>query len=369
MKKLLLTGTALLSSSAAFAGGLDRSGQSIGLLFEEGRYVEFSMGLVMPEVGSTSVLAGNNTGTVTESYFLLGGGFRDDINDKLSYAVIFDQPWGANVLYPQPTATTGSFLLGGTGATADSFAITGLLRYKFTDRFSVHGGLRAETVAADVSLGGAVYGPLNGYNAAFSSSTGFGYAVGGAYEIPDIALRVALTYNSEISHDLDTVETTFLGVIPGVTTVVLPQSVNLDFQTGIMADTLLFGSVRWVNWNGFDVTPGGLLGISGESLVEYTDDYYTTNIGIGRRFSDTWSGAIEVGYEGAVGGVSSPLSPSDGYWSLGVGGSYTRDNTKISAGVRAVMPGSTIVAVGGTPYAEMGDGMAIAVGMSVGYSF
>lgn len=365
MKKILLAGTALLSTTTAHAGGLDRSGQSIALLFETGGYVETSIALVMPNIGSTSVVFGSNTGNVTQNYITLGGGFKNDINAKMSYAVIFDQPYGADVLYP----TTGSFLVGGTSAVANSFAVTGLLRYKMSDRFSLHGGVRAQSISADVTLSGAAYGILSGYTAAFSNSTAFGYVAGGAYEIPDIALRVALTYNSEISHDVDTTETGFFGSVASSTNIVTPQSVNLDFQTGIMADTLLFGTVRWVNWNGFDVTPATLLAISGGSLVEYTSDYLTTNIGIGRRFSDTWSGAIQIGYEGAAGGLSSPLSPSDGFWSLGVGGSYTKDAMKISAGIRAVAPGSTVIGIGGSPLAQMDDGTVYGLGVKVGYSF
>ncbi len=368
MKKLLLSGTALLSATTAFGAGLDRSGQSIALLFKDGGYVESSIGLVFPNIGSTSIVLGNNTGNATQNYLLLGGGFKADINEKLSYAVIFDQPYGADLLYPSPTLTTGSALIGGTSAVADTFAITGLMRYKLNDRFSLHGGVRAQTISADVGLAGFAYSlvGLDGYTASFASNTAFGYALGGAFEIPDIALRVALTYNSEISHDTDSLES---GVVAATTTIVTPQSVNLDFQTGIMADTLLFGTVRWVNWNGFDVTPPALFAGTGASLVEYTSDYITTNIGIGRRFTDTWSAAIQLGYEAPAGGLSSPLSPSDGFWSVGVGGTYTMANTEITAGISAIKPGGTTIGIGGSPLAEMDDGIAYGLGVKVGYSF
>ena len=56
----------------------------------------------------------------------------------------------------------------------------------------------------------------------------------------------------------------------GKTTITTPQSVNLDFQTGIMADTVAFANVRWVNWKDFSIQPykfgkvseavGGLVG-------------------------------------------------------------------------------------------------------------
>ena len=44
---------------------------------------------------------------------------------------------------------------------------------------------------------------------------------------------------------------------PSITTtdVETPQSVQLDFQTGVAPKTLVFGYVRWVDWTEFDVTP------------------------------------------------------------------------------------------------------------------
>ena len=50
MKKLIMTAAAMGLAGSAFAGGIDRSGQSIDVLFEEGRHLEFSIGMVNPDV-------------------------------------------------------------------------------------------------------------------------------------------------------------------------------------------------------------------------------------------------------------------------------------------------------------------------------
>jgi hypothetical protein len=51
MKKFTGAGIALLlGTTAAYAGGMDRSGQSITALFEEGTYAEISFGSVSPDV-------------------------------------------------------------------------------------------------------------------------------------------------------------------------------------------------------------------------------------------------------------------------------------------------------------------------------
>ena len=73
MQKLIMSCSALaLSSVAAFAGGIDRSGQPIGTLFEEGNYFELGYGQIRPSVKGTYVPAagGFATGEVLNNYDL-----------------------------------------------------------------------------------------------------------------------------------------------------------------------------------------------------------------------------------------------------------------------------------------------------------
>ncbi len=107
---------------------------------------------------------------------------------------------------------------------------------------------------------------FSGYTMETSTETDFGYVVGGAWERPDIAARVSLTYHSEIEHDFEADEN---GASTDFSTTT-PQSLTLEGQTGVAADTLLFGSVRWVNWSEFDISPVNFgLASGGGSLVDY----------------------------------------------------------------------------------------------------
>ena len=376
-RHVMLSALFVTATGPAFAGALDRSGQSVSIIFEEGRRVELSFGFVAPDGSGEDLppFAGTDSGDVLENYFQFGAAYKADINNQLSYALIYDQPFGADTMYPDGD----SAYFGGTLAKASSHALTGVLRYKFNDNVSVHGGLRAQSVQADVELRGAAYGAappggFNGYNVYLDREWGFGYLLGGAYERKDIALRVALTYNSSISYDLDTEEEFGpLGTIESETTIETPQSVNLEFQTGIMADTLLFGAVRWVDWSEFDVTPeffdANVPG--GGALVEYDDDIITYTLGVGRRFTDQWSGAVQVGYEKAGDKLVSPLGPTTGNFSLGVGATYTMDNMEITGGIRHVWLGDADPETG-TPdvaRAEFRDNTAIAAGLKIAYTF
>ena len=58
MKNVFATASILaLDASGALAGGIDRSGQDIGILFENGGCIELTFGVVMPSV-SGSVAGG-----------------------------------------------------------------------------------------------------------------------------------------------------------------------------------------------------------------------------------------------------------------------------------------------------------------------
>ena len=142
-------------------------------------------------------------------------------------------------------------------------------------------------------------------------------------------------------------------------------------QSGIAADTLLFGSVRWVEWSEFDISPtqyGTLTG--GKALVSYDSDTISYSLGLGRKFNDQWSGAVTLGYEAPTGGFASNLGPTDGYWSIGFGSSYTKDTMKITAGIRHVSIGDADTTLGAnTAAGHFSGNSALGAGIKVGFSF
>ena len=346
--QMMIAGLTVCASGAAFAGGVERSAQSVAILFEEGRHVELSFGHFAPSVSGTR--AGTASGDMASSYTTVSLGYKMDIGDRMNLALILDQPIGANVAYP---AGTG-YLLQGTTAELTSSAITALLRYKFDNNVSVYGGLRHETVKGVVSL------PFIDYTLTTNNDTELGYVVGVAWEKPEIAARVALTYNSAITHSLDSVEGG--DATEGFDTEV-PQSVNLDFQTGVAKDTLLFGSVRWQEWSAFDIDPPNYPFAS--PLVSYASDRVTYTVGIGRRFNDQWSAAVTASYEDPDGQVTGNLGPTDGFASVGLAATYTMDKLKITGGLRYVDIGDAITTVAG----DFQDNSGVGVGLRIAYSF
>ncbi|WP_374376755.1 hypothetical protein [Tabrizicola sp.] len=349
MKRLMWATTALVAvTTGAHAGGVERSSQSVAILFEQGRYAELSFGHFSPTVEGSLGGGALQSGDMAGSYNSWSLGYKMDIGDRMALAMILDQPIGANVNYPTGTG----YPLGGSTAEITSSAITALLRYKFENNVSVYGGLRYETVHGEVALAG-------GYTMSTNHDSELGYVVGVAWEKPEIAARIALSYNSAITHSLDSTE---MGVVHDTFDTEIPQSVNLEFQTGIAKDTLLFGSIRWVDWTVFNISPPNF---PLNPLVDYASDRVTYNLGIGRRFNENWAGAVTLGYEKADGEITGNLGPSDGMKSIGLAATYTMDNMKITGGIRYVDIGDATTSIG----ANFTGNSGVGVGIKIGYTF
>jgi long-subunit fatty acid transport protein len=218
---------------------------------------------------------------------------------------------------------------------------------------------------------GAAVGDKSGYSISSTKDSSIGYVVGVAFEKPEIAMRVALTYHSKVSHDVPIVET--VGGVASPTTTLsaeTPESLNLDFQTGIAENTLLFGTVRHVKWTQTKLTPPiyYVYTGSGLDLKKFTSNTTSYSLGLGRKFSDQWSAAVTYGAESAEGTAGSPLGPTDGYKKLGLGVTYTGEQASITLGIQKVNMGDTS-AVAGALSAEMADNTALITAVKIGYKF
>ncbi len=372
MKGIALTAAAIaLTTTAGFAGGIDRSGQNISVLFEEGNHVKLGFLAANPDVPSTTAFATQSAVDFTSFSFAL----KKQINEKLSFAVIVDEPFGADIRYTDgPLGSLGLAVAAGAmakglpathpvvttlsadpngRALVDSKAFTFLGRYEFGNGFSVHGGLRAEEVSGEIL---SSPGLLNA-----KSDFDFGGVAGVAYERPDIALRVALTYNTAITHEL----TGTHNLAPTTGSVRIPDSLNLRFQTGIAANTLLFGSVRHMYWKG--TTLSTTQGATTTDWVTFAEDSTTYELGIGRKLNENWSIAATFGYEEGASTGTTFLAPTGTSKSVGLGATYTRDNYKITAGVKYITFDDKTVT--SAPLSATFNGHAVAAGMSLDFTF
>ncbi len=373
MRKALLQACAMcVGATGAYAGGLDRSGQGVNILFEEGSAVQLRLGYASPSVSGEQF--GVDSGNVTNSFFSPGLAYKHAFNDRLDFALIYDQPFGADVEYAAnyPLSLNPLTPFGGRTdvlrAKADTDAISAVLRYKFEGGFSAIAGVRGQRASLDVAVPAA-----GGYQTTSDDEIDFGYLVGVAWERPEIAARVSLVYNSKITHNFGLVES-FNAPPPPVPVpvvslntedeVITPQSVNLDFQTGVAPKTLVFGSIRWVDWPQAVLAPPAYVGITGSNLVDYDDDTFTYTLGVGYQFSEEFSGAVSAGYEASSGTPVSNLGPTDGFWSIGVGGTYSFEQAQLSGAIRYTDIGDATTTTGG----EFTGNSAWSVGLQLTYA-
>lgn len=121
----------------------------------------------------------------------------------------------------------------------------------------IYGGPQMQRLTGEVHLRGAAYGPMTGYDANIGADMGYGWVAGAAYHKPEIALKAALTYRSKIDHERSIAETIPVTGYQNSQNfkATLPDSWNLDFQTGINPTTLLSAKVRYVPWSDFAIRP------------------------------------------------------------------------------------------------------------------
>lgn len=239
-----------------------------------------------------------------------------------------------------------SKVTGATNVSISSQNFTGLLGVKLGEKknIQIYGGPTIQRLEGDVHLRGNAYKTASGYDANITRDTAYGWMAGIAYLKPEIALKAALTYRSEIDHDVNTTENLpargAAGVGTNEITVTTPKSVNLDFQTGINPTTLLTAKARWVPWSDFAIKPKIYGSASGLNLVSYDDDAWTAEVGLGKKLSPQLAISGAVGYDSGAGNPITSLGPVEGNWNVGLGAKYNlTPEWAISGGVKYLMFG------------------------------
>lgn len=253
----------------------------------------------------------------------------------------------------QTGAATASFVnnnlsqvTGATNVSISSQNFTGLLGVKLGEKknIQIYGGPTIQRLEGDVHLRGDAYKTASGYDASIARNTDYGWMAGIAYLKPEIALKAALTYRSEIDHDVNVTENLpalgAAGVGTNEITITTPKSVNLDFQTGINPTTLLTAKARWVPWSDFAIKPKIYGSASGLNLVSYDDDAWTAEVGLGKKLSPQLAISGAVGYDSGAGNPITSLGPVEGNWNVGLGAKYNlTPEWAVSGGVKYLMFG------------------------------
>ncbi len=367
MKKLFVGLTALAASAGiAQAGSIDRFFLDTGVLFEKGNVIKAGFFWADPKLSGQipAFAGGGTTGDGGDSFFNFNGAIKYQFNEKIGVALLFDQPYGADVAYP-------GGVYSGLSADWETKGVTLLGRYKFPNNFSVYGGPRLIQTDASIFVPASILA-LGGLPASYTANSDkqedFGFVAGAAYEKPEIALRVSLTYQSQVKQTFNVTEafSAFIPPPPGPTkaSTKLPQVVTLDFQTGIAPKTLLFGMVRWSDWSKFDVITQQFQAVTGAKVADVLDDVWTFRLGVARQITDQVSLFVRGTYEPKNNSILSRVAPTDGRRAIGGGAIFTFGNVKLNTGAEYIRLG------GGTDgLVQFQSNNVVILGGSIQYSF
>ncbi len=366
MKYKLLVASVALATAQVQAGGFENARLDTSFMYDEGNLVSFG------SVRKDFTVNGDNFGTTSS---LIGDrnasnlSARYEVNDQLSFGLtsydsgaIHINYQGAggnasvNALGPKVDLTADSVALLSNYALSESFSITAGARYdkfKVTNadifKLTVANAVATATATAAVARGatpaqaaaaGAAAGATAGANAAVasvSSESDIVPVMAVAYEKPDIALRAELLYQGKSYVKMaSTCGMAALGqsCSPN-STGGLAEYLTLNFQTGIMEDTLLLASIHKGKWSSSQLsvadTENALFGQVGPtSAFEDSTEY---SIGLARRINDSLAVSASYNWEKAGDGTTGSLfTVNDGYRGLTLGVRYTVEDLELSAG-------------------------------------
>jgi hypothetical protein len=147
-----------------------------------------------------------------------------------------------------------------------------------------------------------------------------------------------------------------------------PATLTMNFQSGVAADTLVFGSIHRTDWSGAQIdVPSGCPATSTGSVFWDTTTY---TLGAGRKVSDSLSLTASVAKEtGGNSTTSSLFTTNNGYSAVNLGAQYTVGKVKISGGYNYTKLGNVTVTDGTYNHATYTGNKVSAFALKVGVNF
>ena len=379
MKFAYLTtfGALALSTTAAHSGGWETGKLSTGFLYQEGNYLETSVGSLNYSINGTIQAPASTTHKMAKDQQRMSvsgkfqiGNFDIGLTSFRSGAIQMDGQAAAADTVACTAALAGGLATIVAAYTNCSYVPSAdvkvntdalITRYRFSENFSVIGGVRqAKLKSSSVTTMAA------NYTIDPTSKTGTVY--GFAYERPDIALRLEVLRSEKIEIGLEGLAA---GVAPITgSSMVVPEATTVNFQTGIAKDTLLMASAHRVGWaaSQIEVTVPAMATLNIGSEFSDTTSY---SLGLGRKLSEETSASLTYSWEDGAGATSgSAFTMSNGSKTLSAGVSHKLDALTISGGISYTQAGDVDVTHSLTGMTASYTGNSVtAVGIKIGYNF
>ena len=395
MKTILII-PAIFTASQAMAGGWEASKLDTSFMYKDGGFADFSYASLDYNVkanatsnGGTLDVTGHKTAkSQTRPTFSLKMGYGDFDFGVTSFTSGNIQMQGGagsmidpaiNFVTGLPTVAQpdGATFVPDADASLNSLTVMG--KYSFSDRFDVLLG------ATQNSLNKSTISTILG-TYEVEAKTATSSVLGAAFSKPEIALRVELLFqpkstikaNSDFTKGaagddyafaLSSGAITIDNVADFTTTLSRPETMTLNFQSGIASDTLLYGSIHRASWKSSQITVATGNAVSNVES-EFTDTT-ALSLGVARKVNEQLALTASLSSEDGGGKTSTSLfTQSNGSQGISLGARYTIDNITISGGYNYTNVGDvTVSSSAGVQQAVYKNNNVSAIGLKIGFAF
>ena len=390
MKKILISSIcASIFATTAISGGWEASKLSTSYLYEDGNYAEFSILPLEYDVGATIQYPLASKSKILKDQNRKSFAFKMELGDfnigVSNYQSGFIQLQGQDASLegcnPSDTATLPLCSVAPSGDV--TWKSTSLVaQYSIDENYSFFGGVNR------YALEDGTVTTLAGHYEVEATTESVGI-VGAAYERPDIALRVEAIYQPNKKVDVPT-KSSLSSLVPTTpvadASYTIPETMTLNFQSGIAEDTLLFGAIHQASWSDAQIiipaNPNGINPFTGAADAAVSavgssfEDKTHYSIGVGRKLSDNLALSLSYGTEDGGGAVSSdPFTFRNGFETYSIAARYTIENMTLSAGYTYTKAGDVKIVHEAAPGVPSGltldykDNNVSGFGVKLGYTF
>jgi long-chain fatty acid transport protein len=328
---LLITNT---PGNMLLAGGFDRFGQGIDLLFDRGKFVvDTSVSYITPHRKYDTVNGIPETVYFGVDRWLPSVNFKFTPFNAAACLAAYRQPFGADTDYGSTWSQSRRAV--SRSLQVEEFGLTCSYRVPAADGYMrVIGGITKDFASSQedairVLPNGTVLRP-----AIDLEGSAWAWRAGLAYEVPAKFVRATLMYYSPMDFsasgtfkDLPLGGNAFFPVVPVHADASVPQTVEGVLQFPIAQAWLNTVSVKWANWSSWTRVPVGLSANSGPLPAGFELSTYNA------FFRDGWTIANTVAHR-----WSSDLTLSVGVsWDRGVGTGWTEHTDTWSASLGSIL--------------------------------
>ena len=327
---------ASLSVSSAFGVDVDSSGsstQDYSFILDSGNSVSISRSTVTPKVSGNfddGSVINNGYSPVTNTSIEAKWDYQG-----MTIGISTSSPYLGTLRY-----TDGILTNAGAKVTSNETAI--VASRGLGNGLKVFGGLRINQFKAKIDEpyaglpANSTYSIAGGYQYELDTGSNTGFAVGMAYEVPQIMLRASIQYNTEIQHknakETETIGANTISSTPD--DMVAPSSMIIKLRSALSPRLLAFANYRSSAYKKLKVTGENAGGVGIEGSLHDPESGSDITVGIGLKVNDQINVLLGTarGQSKDTGGLASALAPFKGTNTNFLGASFkVNDNLELNA--------------------------------------